>query len=105
MNTASIIKGKLKFMRHENGEELLFDLTMEKPGAYNPDKDYHEAVNLVDTMPETAEELRKALAEWTDALPVPHYENGFTKNLYGFIENRWGFREAPLTQEIKESTK
>jgi arylsulfatase A-like enzyme len=105
MNMASIIKGKLKFMRHENGEELLFDLTMEKPGAYNPDKDFHEAVNLIDRMPETAEELRKALAAWTDALPVPHYEGGFTKGLYDFVEKRWGFREAPLAQETKESAK
>ncbi len=99
MNTASIIKGKLKFMRHENGEELLFDLTMEKPGAYNPDKDFHEALNLINTMPETAEELRKALDSWTDALPVPHYEGGFTKSLYDFINKRWGFREASLTRE------
>ncbi len=63
------------------------------------------AVNLIDRMPETAEELRKALAEWTDALPVPHYEGGWHKGLYDFIEKRWGFREAPLAQEAKESTK
>jgi len=56
-------------------------------------------------MPETAEELRKALAAWTDALPVPHYEGGWHKGLYDFIEKQWGFREAPLAQEAKESTK
>ncbi len=63
------------------------------------------AVNLIDRMPETAEELRKALAAWTDALPVPHYEGGWHKGLYDFIEKQWGFREAPLAQEAKESTK
>lgn len=92
-NTASIVSGKLKFMRHENGEELLFDLTMEKPGAYNPDKDFHEAVNLIDAMPEKASELRKELNRWEQTLLVPNYKDGVHKSLYEFIETRWGFRE------------
>ena len=73
MNTASIIEGKLKYMRHENGEELLFDVSMEKPAAYNPDKDSHEAVNLIEEMPKKAAELRKELRSFTMTLTVPNY--------------------------------
>ena len=81
-------------MRHENGEELLFDLTMEKPGAYNPDKDFHEALNLIKLQPQKATELRKELERWVQTLPTPHRNDGFTKDLYRFIEKRWGFRKA-----------
>ncbi len=93
MNTAAIISGKYKFMTHENGEELLFDISMETPGAYNPDKDFHEAVNLVGKMPEKTAELRKELDRWKQALPVPHYEGGYHDSLTDFIKKRWGFRD------------
>ena len=95
MNTASITQGKLKFMRHENGEELLFDVSMEKPAAYNPDRDFHEAVNLIGSMPEKATEFRKELESFVQTLPIPHYEGGYHSSLYEFIEKRWGFRQAP----------
>ena len=94
MNTASITEGKLKFMRHENGEELLFDLTLEKPAAFNPDKDFHESVNLVGAMPEEASQLRKELESWMQTLSTPHYEGGYHSSLYEFINRRWGFRDA-----------
>lgn len=93
MNTASIIEGKLKYMRHENGEELLFDVAMEKPAAYNPDKDFHEAVNLIEEMPKKAAEFRKELKSFTETLPVPHYSGGFHSSLYEFAERQWGLRE------------
>ena len=93
MNTASIIEGKLKYMRHENGEELLFDVSMEKPAAYNPDKDFHEAVNLIEEMPEKAAELRKELRSFTGTLPVPQYSGGFHSSLYEFAKRQWGLRE------------
>ena len=95
VNTASIIQGKLKFMRHENGEELLFNVSMEQPTAYNPDKDFHESVNLIETMPEKATEFRNELESWMQTLPTPYYEGGFHSSLYEFIEKRWGFRQAP----------
>ena len=63
-------------MRHENGEELLFDVTMENPAAYNPDKDFHESVNLIGAMPEKAGELRTKLESFIQTLPVPHYQGG-----------------------------
>jgi hypothetical protein len=81
-------------MRHQNGEELLFDVSMEKPGAYNPKKDFHEAVNLIDALPEQAETLRQELRTWVQTLPVPNYEKGFHSSLYEFIEKRWGFRSS-----------
>ena len=94
MNTASITEGKMKFMRHANGEELLFDVTMEKPGAYNPQHDFHESVNLLDAMPETATRLRKQLHAWTQQLAKPHYDKGFHASLYQFIEGRWELRQG-----------
>jgi hypothetical protein len=94
MNTASVTEEKLKFMRHENGEELLFDLTMEKPAGYNPDKDYHESVNLVGAMPEKAALLGQELESWMQTLSTPHYKGGYHSSLYEFIERRWGFRDA-----------
>ena len=84
-------------MRHQNGEELLFDVTMETPGAYNPDKDFHEAVNLIDTMPKKADELRRELDRWMETMPTPHYQKGFHESLYGFIEKNWGFRADTQT--------
>ena len=83
-----------KLMRHENGEELLFDLTMEKPGGYNPDKDFHESVNLVGAMPEKAARLRQELESWMQTLSAPHYQGGYHSSLYEFINRRWGFRDA-----------
>lgn len=91
-NTSSVVNGKLKFMRHENGEELLFDLTMEKPGANNPDKDFQEAVNLIETMPEKTIELRNELERWMQTLPIPHHQDGFTESLFKFFE-RWELKD------------
>jgi hypothetical protein len=34
-------------------------------------------------------------------LDTPHYEGGFHKSLYEFIEKRWGFREDAQTPETK----
>jgi len=98
-NTASITSGKHKYMIHENGEELLFDLTMETPGAYDPEKDFHEAVNLIDTLPEKTAELRAALYEWNNEMPTPMEEDGFQSSLYDYIEKNWGFREEPQTTD------
>ena len=92
-NTAAIINDKFKFMRHENGEELLFDISMENPGSYNPKKDFHEGLNLLKTMPEKATELRKQLEAFQQTLPIPHYQDGFTKSLVKFVK-RWDMREA-----------
>jgi arylsulfatase A-like enzyme len=94
MNTAAVISGKYKFMMHENGEELLFDVSLEKPGAHNADKEFHETFNLVNEMPEKAAELRKALLDWKNVLPVPNYDGGFHDSLVEFIEKRWGFRDV-----------
>jgi len=102
MNTASIIEGKLKYMRHENGEELLFDVSMEKPAAYNPDKDFHEAVNLIEEMPEKAAEFRKELDSFTGTLPVPHYSGGFHSSLYEFAKRQWGFRSNSHSSKAGE---
>ena len=79
-------------MRHENGEELLFDLTMEKPGANNPDKDFQEAVHLIETMPEKTIELRNELERWMQTLPIPHHQDGFTESLFKFFE-RWELKD------------
>ena len=81
-------------MMHENGEELLFDVSLEKPGAHNADKEFHETFNLVNEMPEKAAELRKALLDWKNVLPVPNYDGGFHDSLVEFIEKRWGFRDV-----------
>ena len=94
MNTAAVISGNYKFMAHENGEELLFDVSLATPGAHNADKEFHETVNLVDQMPEKAAELRKALLAWKNELPVPNYEGGYHDSLIEFIETHWGFRES-----------
>ncbi|PHR95740.1 MAG: hypothetical protein COA78_29670 [Blastopirellula sp.] len=88
MNTASITKGKLNFMRHENGEELLFDVTMEKPAAFNLEQDFHESVNLTEIMPEETSELRQELETFMQTLPIPHYQGGFHDSLYDFINRR-----------------
>ncbi len=93
LNTASVVQGKYKYMRHDNGEELLFDVSMETPGAYNPDQDFHEAVNLIDSMPEKAAELSKELARWMKDLPEPHNMTGWHDSLFQFIEQRWGLKE------------
>lgn len=93
LNTASVVQGKYKFMRHDNGEELLFDVSMETPGAYNPDQDFHEAVNLIDSMPEKAGELSKELERWLNELPASPYEGGWHDSLYQFIKQRWGFKK------------
>lgn len=94
MNTSSVVSGKFKFMRHENGEELLFNLSMEKPGAYNPKKDFHEAVDLVKNHPEKAAELRKALKRWTKNLPITNRKDGYINSLHNFIKKQWGFKKG-----------
>ena len=81
-------------MRHENGEELLFNLSMEKPGAYNPKKDFHEAVDLVKNHPEKAAELRKALKRWTKNLPITNRKDGYINSLHNFIKKHWGFKKG-----------
>ena len=91
MNTAAIIQGKYKFMTHENGEELLFDVSLQELCAYDPDKDLHEAYNLISRKPEKANELRNQLAKWKNKLSVPHYEGGYHDSLVEFINQRWGF--------------
>ena len=58
MNTAAVISGKYKFMAHENGEELLFDVSLAAPGQHDADKEFHETVNLIKQLPEKAVELR-----------------------------------------------
>ncbi len=93
MNTAAVISGKYKFMMHENGEELLFDVSLAAPGKHDPDTEFEETYNLINEMPEKAAELRKALKDWKNALPVPNYEGGYQDSLIKFIEKRWGFRE------------
>ena len=93
LNTESVVQGKLKFMRHHNGEELLFDLSMEAPGAYNPEEDLHESVNLIKTMPEKTAELRQALDRWAQSLPEPLQKDGYQDSLYDFAEKRWGLRD------------
>ncbi|EDM27001.1 iduronate-sulfatase and sulfatase 1 precursor [Lentisphaera araneosa HTCC2155] len=90
MNTAAIIDGKYKFMTHENGEELLFDVSLDAPGKHNAAKELHETVNLINKMPEKAAELRKALADWKNDLPVPKYEGGYHDSLLDFIEKQRG---------------
>ncbi len=92
-NTSAVIGGKYKFMRHQNGEELLFNVSMEKPGSYNPKKDFHETVNLIDSKPDIAKELRDALSTWTQALPIPERKDGYHNSLVDFIKKRWGFRK------------
>jgi arylsulfatase A-like enzyme len=98
-NTASVIHGKLKFMRHENGEELLFDVSMETPGAYNPETDLHESVNLIAAMPGKAAELREQLDAFQQSLPIPHYQGGFTKSLVDFGKTNWDLRDASPTSD------
>ncbi|MBT4799323.1 MAG: sulfatase-like hydrolase/transferase [Verrucomicrobia bacterium] len=92
-NTASVVSGQYKFMRHQNGEELLFDVSMGKPGAYDPKKDFHEAINLIDVKPERAKELRSALLKWTSALPIPERTDGYHDSLVEFGEKRWNLRK------------
>lgn len=93
MNTAAVISGKYKFMAHENGEELLFDVSLAAPGQHDADKEFHETVNLIKQLPEKAVELRKALEDWKNELPVPNYEGGYHDSLVDFLERQWGFRE------------
>ncbi len=94
MNTAAVISGNYKFMAHDNGEELLFDVSLKAPGAHDPDTEFHETVNLVEQMPEKAAELRKELKRWKGELPVPNYDGGYHDSLVEFIEKRWGFRDV-----------
>ena len=92
MNTAAVISGKYKFMMHENGEELLFDVSLQAPGKHDPETEFHETANLINKLPEKAAELRKALVDWKNELPVPNYEGGYHNSLVDFIKKRWGFR-------------
>lgn len=92
-NTASVVSGKYKYMRHQSGEELLFDVSMNKPGAYDPKKDFHEALNLIDAEPGRAKELRKALLSWTSALPIPERNDGYHDSLVEFGEKRWSLKK------------
>tara|TARA_B110000483_G_C18187306_1_gene539477 strand:- start:172 stop:1752 length:1581 start_codon:yes stop_codon:yes gene_type:complete len=94
LNTASVVQGKLKYMRHDNGEELLFDLTMETPGAYNPKKDLHEKVNLIATHPEKAAEMREALKRWMRSVSPKLNKKGYHDSLIDFGKKRWGLREG-----------
>lgn len=89
LNIAAVVQGQYKYMRHDNGEELLFDVSIETPGAYNPNRDFHETVNLLASMPEKASELRKELVRWMGELPKSPFEGGWHDSLYKFIEQRW----------------
>jgi arylsulfatase A-like enzyme len=94
LNTASVVQGKYKYMRHDNGEELLFDVSMGEPGVDDANQYRHEAVNLLNRMPEKADELSKELDRWMGALPKSPYEGqGWHSSLYQFIKQRWGFQE------------
>ena len=93
LNTASVVQGKFKYMRHDNGEELLFDLTMETPGAYSPKKDRHETVNVIAAFPEKASELREALKRWMVTLSPDLSTEGYQDSLVDFAKKRWGLKE------------
>jgi len=92
-NTAAIINDKFKFMRHENGEELLFDVSIENPTRFNPIKDHHEGVNIINLHSDKAVELRKQLDLFQQSLPVPHYKEGFIRSLVKFGK-RWDMTDA-----------